>query len=542
MRKILSHRNIDISDRAVGIDISDRSIRFVELNREKGLLTVTATGEVELEPDVVVHGRIKNEQKLQIAVRKVFNEAKPSKVTPRHIVVGLPEGQTYTHTFTLKKSAEGTQESLTKKEVQSYIPLPYEEVLWASKVLYENRETVEILLIATVREVAEEWQIFFDSLEMSVDLFDIEQLAVYRAIFNEPLTTPICMIDLGALTSHIAIFDLQGLRYAYTAKISGDQITQNLSQKIGKTFGEAEVLKKEVGLSGEDPLVTESIKSSLYPVLDDIVKTICYFEKRMGTKIEELVLVGGASLMHNLVEVVEERCKLKTRLGAQSVVSPKISARFTESVGLAYRIMDKKWEKRDPAFLPLDLTQKIEKEKEPELAALMGDDIGAERASAAEKNELTSDSSGEGNTSDAALKRQKSMLLVVLILGILLIPASFWYKAREDASKEAARKAQIERLDARSSQKAAVSTSTPSEPAGAPDASREAEGITESVANASQNAEETAATASSTGEGTPAATEAEDAASKLRKLSQMLMQQQGTTTGTSSEPGDTPTP
>lgn len=461
--KFSSQRSAVIFDDAVGIDISDRSVQFAALTHKKGVFSVVATGEVELEPEVVVRGRIKDEQKLQIAVRKVFNEAKPKKVNPRHIVVGLPENQTYVHAFVIKKSEAGKLDELVKREVQSYIPLPYEEVVWSSKVLYENKENIEVLIVAASREVVEEWQTFFDSIEMHVELFDIEQLAVYRSIFSEPLTTPICVIDLGALNSHIALFDLHGLRYSYTAKVSGEHMTKNIATKLAKSFEEAEALKKQTGLSGSDEAVTNAIKEVLFPVFDDIMKTIAYFEKRMGTKVEELVLVGGSSQIVDLAKVVAERTKLKTRLGTQTMVQLELPSGCAESMGLAYRIMDKKWEKRDPAFFPLDRKVKEEREKKSrEIAPIVAvakspELLGTEEVGTRGSSGIPEDEEGGGDT-----KKQLYILGAILLIGALLVPGAFWYKSKEDASRAAEQKARLERLDAIDDSKTKVAaTSTP---------------------------------------------------------------------------------
>lgn len=459
--KFLSERSAVIFDDVVGIDISDRSVQFVALSQKRGVFSVDATGEVELDPDVVVRGRIKNEQKLQIAVRKVFSEAKPKKITPKHIVVGLPESQTYAHTFTWRKNNLEIQENVIKKEVQSYIPLPYEEVVWTSKALYENKETIEFLIVATSHEVIEEWQMFFDSIEMQVDLFDIEQLAVYRSVFHEPLTAPICMIDIGSLNSHIAIFDLHGLRYSYTAKISGELITKNIATCSSKTFAEAEELKKKIGLSGSDQKVTDSIKTTIFPVLDEIMKTIAYFEKRMGTKVEELVLVGGSSQIIDLPKIVEERTKLKTRLGAQTLIKSEVPAGFAESIGLAYRRMDKQWERRDPAFLPIDLKAKAEKDAKKAKA------VAGKLAPEAVQETIGTESVGtdvvimEDEDTGGDTKKQLIALVVILLIGAILIGGSFWYKAKQDAAKEAEQKSRMERLNSiKSSRSAATTTAT----------------------------------------------------------------------------------
>lgn len=448
-------------ERVAGIDISDRTIQIAELHKkEKDSFSMSGSGLMDMEPDIVMHGRIKDAVKLQVVMRKVFNEAFDDGRMPEHIVVGLPESQTYTHTFEINKEDFDKQDERILREVESYIPLPKEETLFSHRVLYEDKERTVILIVATSKEVVEEWQLFFRSLDIVIDLFDVEHLATYRAIFNKPLTAPVCVVDMGALTSHIAIFDLHGLRYAYTVKISGEQLTKDLAEALGKTVEEAEEIKKEVGLSGADENVATILKKSLEPVFEDIKNTIRYFEEKMGTKIEEIVLVGGSSALKNIAEVTELHFEIKARVGKQSIVTSEISQRYIEALGLAYRLMDEQWERRDPAFQPFTLEEKVEEEQKKPLPPKVQKVLDILSAI---KNKITSKFGSKSSTQDSdddeeesaedkktatKLKRQKIILLVIVIVGLMSVPAAFWYKGKQDAAKEKEIQARLEALDA----------------------------------------------------------------------------------------------
>jgi len=457
--KFLPIKKQTLYDRVTGIDISDQTIEFVELvSSAKYGVRGLGSGKITIEPGIVTRGRIIDAPKLQVAIRKVFNEAVPKPTVPEHIVLGLPESQIYTHTFNIKKEDSSQLDSLIKKEAQSYIPLELNDMVISHRVLYEDRKNIEILIAVTSRVVIEEWQLFFESLEMKVDLFGIEHLATFRGMFNKPLDAPVCVIDMGSLTSHISIFDLHGLRYAYTMKVSGKTLTEELARGLSKTNEEAEEIKKTVGLSDSDKKVSDILKKTLRPIFSDTKRNFEYFEQKMGTKIETIVLVGGSSALPGLVDFINSEFGLKTRLGKQVIIQGKVSPRYIEAIGLAYRLMDEKWEKKDPAFVPLVIKaieeEKPKKERSPWLQKIIGRLTGGHTKLAPNSSLITQtvseEVSGESEEERAIalkLKRQKSMLVGILVLGLVSIPASFWYKSVQDAAKEAERKANLDALD-----------------------------------------------------------------------------------------------
>jgi len=71
---------------SVGVDISDRSIKFLEFERVKDTYKLGAFGDVSLEKDAVVGGEIKNEEGLIDGLKDIRG-----KVKPMFVRASLPE-------------------------------------------------------------------------------------------------------------------------------------------------------------------------------------------------------------------------------------------------------------------------------------------------------------------------------------------------------------------------------------------------------------------------------------------------------------------
>ena len=75
---------------AVGLDISDRSVRFAELSETRKGLVLGRYGERDIPEGAVVSGEIKNKE----ALKKVFADLR-KELKSRFVVAALPEEQAY---------------------------------------------------------------------------------------------------------------------------------------------------------------------------------------------------------------------------------------------------------------------------------------------------------------------------------------------------------------------------------------------------------------------------------------------------------------
>src|SRR3972149_4339167 len=110
---------------SVGIDIADHTIEVVELIKRKGKIEVLNINRINLPLGVVSHGRIKDEEKLSLAVSEVLSKAKPKPIFANRVFLGLPENQVYTHIFSIQDGDIdiGKISQIAFEEAQKNIPL-----------------------------------------------------------------------------------------------------------------------------------------------------------------------------------------------------------------------------------------------------------------------------------------------------------------------------------------------------------------------------------------------------------------------------------
>lgn len=323
---------------AIGLAIADHAVEAVELVRgEKPV--IRARGRVELEPDIVARGRIKDQKKLFAAARKAFDEAKPASIRRGAVVVGLPEPQTYLHVFETAAAAD----SAITAEIASSIPIPPDDLVCGWRVMRTARDTRTVLAVGASARVVKEWHSFCESLGLDVNFFDIEILAIFRNVFREYSKEPVLLLDIGAATTTISIFGEYGLAYTRSVYIAGQHITGEIAMALKIQHEDADARKKTVGLAKREDPIFFALVRALEPIVREVRGAIEYFAKASGKRVVELVLVGGSSRMPGL----DEYFSINIGLPVKVVGSPEAEI---EAVGFALRALEERWEKADPSL------------------------------------------------------------------------------------------------------------------------------------------------------------------------------------------------
>ncbi|MFC1595130.1 pilus assembly protein PilM [Patescibacteria group bacterium] len=329
---------------AVGLDIADHTIEAAEVEYKGMSSRVIALGRTRIKSGIVENGRIKDEKKLAEAIRTVLSKAIPRSISNRTVSFGLPESCTFTHIFKIPTRSKDDIDKLILKEARSSIPLSEDDLVVSYSILSELDSKVEILLVAASRTVIQEWHDFFNKLRIRVNKFDIESLAVFRGLFARKQDVPVCILDIGTISSTINIFDSFGLRYSYSVKKAGSSFTDEISKVLKISFDKAEELKRKDGLLDPNNKIFPVLVKMLEPITKELKESFNYFEKISGKKVEKVVIVGGSSALPDIDNYLSTNLGRTVEVGKSFLGPSKRDQRFyIEAVGLALRFLDKKW-------------------------------------------------------------------------------------------------------------------------------------------------------------------------------------------------------
>lgn len=172
----------------------------------------------------------------------------------------------------------------------------------------------------------------------------LEQLASsYAVLTDDEKELGVCLIDIGGGTTDIAVFSEGSIQHTTTIPIAGDQVTNDIAVALRTPTQSAEALKVkhacaltsmvDVDDVVEVPSVAEraarrisriTLAEVVEPRYEELFVLVQAELRRHG--IEEMlgsgvVLTGGSSKMHGVVDLAEDVFQMPVRLGVPRYVS-----------------------------------------------------------------------------------------------------------------------------------------------------------------------------------------------------------------------------
>jgi Tfp pilus assembly PilM family ATPase len=116
---------------------------------------------------------------------------------------------------------------------------------------------------------------------------------------------PLVLIDIGASRMGFSLFDRGGIKRVRSSSKAGQFISEAISKNLGVSHDVAESRKREGFTGGRNRVLEEA----MIPIVDEIRRTIQFFEIELGEEIKTIILSGGTSLMPGISDYLEEKLK-----------------------------------------------------------------------------------------------------------------------------------------------------------------------------------------------------------------------------------------
>src|SRR3989344_3757649 len=137
---------------AAGIDISDETIRYLELKESRRGLVLGKFGEFSLPQDVISEGVIKKQSELK---NILANLNKETGFEFAH--VSLPEQKGYLVKLRIPHMKQGEIRGNLELQLEDHVPLSATEAIFDYEILGEGEDHIDINLSVFSRKVAQEY-------------------------------------------------------------------------------------------------------------------------------------------------------------------------------------------------------------------------------------------------------------------------------------------------------------------------------------------------------------------------------------------------
>lgn len=294
------------NQKAFGLDIGTHTIKAVWLAKDaRGFSLQSALTLPTPARGMISHSPLDQEEMAK-TIRTLVSEA---KITTRYVNIALPENQVYTKVIEIPTLSDKELASAIYWEAEQYIPVPLATITLDYKVISrpatkEAGSTMQVLLVGAPTTLVDEYEKVITNAGLAINAVETELISLTRsAVVGEHFPATL-VVDIGAVSTSLAIIHEGMLVFAYSLPTGGVAISRAISTDLGFALPQAEEYKKVYGLAdsalgGKIGKVTEPIFSS---ILTEVKKAFAFYNSKYSREdpLKQIILAGGSAKLPGL--------------------------------------------------------------------------------------------------------------------------------------------------------------------------------------------------------------------------------------------------
>lgn len=301
-----------LSEPFFGLDISDESLKYVELITTKEGIKTGRYGERSIPPGVIESGKIKEPKKIEEILLKLKKEEGVKSVR-----VSLPEEQVYLFAMKLEKIGLKNVREGIELALEDHIPIAAQDTIFDYEVVSESVQSLELQVTAIPKNIIDNYLLIFQHSEISVKAFELEAQAISRAVIKEDDMDTYMIVDFGKKRTGIFIVSKGIVVFTFTLDLGGIMLTKMIQKNFNTTLEEAEKMKEEYGLerNTDKKEIFAVLLNSVSILRDEIVKHFIFWqthkdeEGKNNPPIKKIILCGGDSNLIGLTDYLSVSMK-----------------------------------------------------------------------------------------------------------------------------------------------------------------------------------------------------------------------------------------
>ena len=295
------------------VDIGTHTIKVIGLKRKKKGLELIYLSLVEIIPGYKLPQQEKSYRKaivsaLDMAVNGIKQRQKEGFISS--IGANLSVVRQVQYPLAVKDKLLAA----IQWEVRKFIPYEPDEVVVDAQILVSGEKKMDVLLAAVPKEHLKSHQEILTGVGLTSTTVDTDSIALTNALMTQvdlQEKETALLIDIGAKTTILNMFQMGGLFFTRPLSIAGDRFTQDISLHLKKDFSEAECVKRGERIEGVK-MTPEELSQVLTPsykqLYSEIQKSIIFYSKQTGIKdFHYLFLSGGGANLPGLKEFLSKR-------------------------------------------------------------------------------------------------------------------------------------------------------------------------------------------------------------------------------------------
>ena len=307
--------------RALGLDISNSSVKIVELSSNNGDVQIESFGVASLPPRAVTECTIREPEQVAAVIGQILEQTKPRT----HRTIAAVSGTSViTRDLCMDatlSAAEIEHQILT--DAERLLSFPAHEVAIDFEIQTHDASAPDkqnVLLVACRLETLESLQDTLKYANLIPEIVDIESHALMRAIHYQlpqrpiaPYKPIIAVADIGAALTTLNVLRGKEIIYSRDQRFGGRLLTEAIMRHFNLDYEEAEQAK----ISGNLP--EEYRKKLLLPFIKAAIQHTnqglqLFFSSSSCHRVDSLLLAGGCAATPYLAAALERYQAIPTRI------------------------------------------------------------------------------------------------------------------------------------------------------------------------------------------------------------------------------------
>lgn len=351
---ILNKKILRSRDRFFALDISDLSVKLLQLEKRDDLVNIRSYAIELIESGCIEDGKIINKERVAELIKLTMRKAKPGKINTRKVVCSLPESKVFLRIVSVPKMEASEVGEAIKWEMEASIPLTQDQVYFDWQFLDEQDNKQEVLLVAVSRDTVDAYMETLSLAGLEVYGLEVESIASVRSLIPRDVSyeDSYLIVDLGAKATNFIITEGNIPYFTSSIPFSSEGLTDVISKSMGISIEEAEELKVIHGMehSFSDNAIFHFLKPSLEYLSAEIEKSMEFYKsmsKRNVSEIKNIILCGSGANLKGLISYLSTRLKREVLMGDPWInadlgnnlppISREESVRFSVAIGLSLK-------------------------------------------------------------------------------------------------------------------------------------------------------------------------------------------------------------
>lgn len=317
----------------IGLDISDSSLKLVQLNKVRDKIKIQALSKLNLAPGIITKGEIKNQTELIKAIKKLISAPLLGKTSSEEVVVCLPESKTFIKLIEIQKSPNALAD-IVGSEIEKHVPLAISEIYYDWQIIEDLTDKYFVLIGAAPKVIVNQYTAMLDEAGLSPVALEIEPVAIARCLLKEEapnlksitggvktkLETGINygLIDIGADHTCLIFYSKNTILFTVNMPISGEEITAKISKALTITKEQADKVKIICGMdeAKAEGIIKKILAETIENLVAKIKEAIQYYDNYFNQygPLNQILLSGGGANITNLVKIIGQELSIEVKM------------------------------------------------------------------------------------------------------------------------------------------------------------------------------------------------------------------------------------